>query len=285
MSALRKHQKLWAEFRIGAERMPELYFNVEGGGRFLIGRESEIGNQKGPRLKIAGETTRTYSAIGENITLAKRLALPHVDSLPLSGGPVAICGPGPSLAAMLEVLGNERKRGVPIWALKGTWRYLAEHGLTPDAVIMLDAHPSQAAYAGNAPHGMTWFLASMMAPHTFNALQGHDVVIWDAAEGKGVSVAVHAVLLAMSRGYSDIRLYGHDCSWDGEQSHLYELANKEAAAKQTAIDAVFAGRLYKTTKEMCVDARAIARMAASPGLARIIPCGRGLLPDIYRGAG
>lgn len=282
MTALIKQPKLWAEFR--TERgAPELYFHVEGRGRFLITRDGEHKEKStAPRLKIAGETTRTYDAIGENISMARLLGLPHVDQMPLSGGPIAICGPGPGLREMLGTLATERSRGTPIWALKGTWRYLAENGITPDAVVMMDAHPSQAAYANGAPQGMQWLLASMMAPHVFDALKGENVAIWDASDGKGCSISVHATLLAMSRGYSDIRLYGHDCSWDGERSHLYELANKRAAAGFDPIEAVFASRPYKTTREMCVDARALARMSIAPGLSRIIPCGRGLLPDIYR---
>lgn len=287
MTALVKQPKLWASFAIGRDGMPALFFNIEGRGRYEIVRESEIVSREtnAPRLKIAGETTRTYDAIGENIALARKLGLPHVDAMPLAGGPIAICGPGPGLREMLGTLATERARGVPIWALKGTWRYLVENGITPDAVVMMDAHPSQAEYAKDAAPGMQWLLASMMAPDVFRALEGQSVTLWDAAEGKGCSVAVHAALLAMSRGYSDIRLYGHDCSWEGEASHLYELANKKAAANFAPIDAIFGGRRYMTTREMCVDARALARMCRTPGLSRIIPCGRGLLPDLFRGGG
>ena len=281
MTALVKQPRLCAEFRPGPGGV-ELYFHVEGRGRFLIGRESEIGNQPGPRLKIAPQTTRTYADIGGNAAINKARGLPHIDDAPMFGGAVSICGPGPGLVPLLDSVALDQKRGGQVWALKGTWRAIVSRGTIPDAVLMMDGHPSQVAYTAGAPGGMRWYLASMAAPAVFDALADEDVVTWDAAEGKGLSIGAHAVLLAAQRGFSDIRLYGFDCSWTGEKSHLYELANRQAAAAADPIEAFHNGERYTTTREMAVEARQIMRLIRTLR-ARVAICGGGLLPDLWRG--
>lgn len=281
MTALLKQPKISAEFRHGARGI-ELFFHIEGRGRYQIGRPSEIGASKTDNaIRIAPQTTRSYADIERNAALSAKLGLPHVDSLPRTGGMVVICGPGPGLIDTLDCIETDRKRGATIWALKGTWRVLAARGIVPDAVVMLDAHPSQAAYTHGAPP-MRWLLASMMHADVFDALADEDVAVWDAPEGKGVSVGLHAILLAIRMGFIDIRLYGYDCSWAGRRTHLYELANRKAAAAACPIEVFHNGRSYVGTKEMCVEAREIVRLIERGNGPRVVPCGTGLLPELFR---
>lgn len=270
-----------AEFRAAA-RGVGLFFHIEGRGRYQIGRPSEIGAPRGDNvIRIAPETTRSYGEIGQNAAHSAKRGLPRVEAMPRVSGMVSICGPGPGLVDTLDCVATDRKRGAAIWALKGTWRVLVARGIVPDAVVMMDAHPSQIAYTCGAPP-MQWLLASMAHPDVFDALADEDVATWDAPEGRGISVGAHAIVLACQRGYADVRLYGYDCSWGAKRTHLYELANRQAAAAAMPIDVFHAGKRYTGTKEMCVEAREIMRLIDTPGAPRIVPCGTGLLPELFR---
>lgn len=274
-------QTLVAEFRHEGDAI-ELYFHVPGRGRYLITRPSEYrGEIGGNVVEIAPQMTRTVDERESNIWLSGERGLPKARGAINPAYAVAICGPGPGLVPMLDILESERARGVHIWALKGAWRALTARGIVPDAVVMLDAHPTQVAYTAGAPAGMLWLLSTMTHPAVFDALEGERVAVWDAPNGLGISVLAHAIMLAVNAGYRDIRLYGADCSWAGQRSHLYELANRRAAETQGPITAFYDGKTYTTTREMCVDARGILRITANRR--NVIACGSGLLPDLYRG--
>jgi hypothetical protein len=148
-----------------------------------------------------------------------------------------IVGGGPSARNFLPELTARKNNGQIIYALNGAGRWLVDHGIDPDALIILDARPENVKFLFGIPKTTTLYLASQCHPVVFDASEGFDVVMWHANyEGKsgvkehretiliggGTSVGMRSLSVAYVRGYRRIHLYGFDSSYHGVESHPYD---------------------------------------------------------------
>lgn len=153
---------------------------------------------------------------------------------------LCICGGGPSLTKDLPELRQRQNEGQIIWALNNTFNYLIANDICPDAQIMLDARPENAAFVPTETIALLLY-ASQCHAAVFTAAQGKKVIVWDryiegllplleefkiksAIVGSGSSVGINAMALAQVFGFRDVHLFGYDSSYLEEANHAYPQA-------------------------------------------------------------
>jgi hypothetical protein len=218
-----------------------------------------------------------------------------------------IVGGGPSMRDHVTAIKGRRRRGDRIITVNNALGYLHDRGLTPDAHVMLDARAENVAFVENAPKKTRYFLASQVHPCVFDALSGHNVVVWHNGmhdgeelfsivkpwfdEGPdqkpvvfvpgGGTVGLRALNLAWLSGYKKIHLYGFDSSYEAGHHHAYGQAlNDNDSTIQIALD----GRTYVCAPWMARQAMEFQEnyLALREKGIKVFVHGRGLIPDLWR---
>jgi hypothetical protein len=141
-----------------------------------------------------------------------------------------LCGGAPSLAKDLDLI----SAGLgDIFAFNNVPGFLAEHGITPDYHVMLDAHEATIAYV-HPELRMARYYASQCRPEVLD-LAGDELICWHAASdcldgfdlkspvvGGGISAPMRGLVLAYGLGYRKFHLFGLDSSFSGGKQFAYE---------------------------------------------------------------
>lgn len=218
---------------------------------------------------------------------------------------VLVCG-GPSAKAHVGAIRAHQKRGAKIISVNNALGFLLSKKVTPSAHIMLDARPENAAFVADAPHETTYFLASQVHPKTFEALAGHNVVVWHNGFGTneeltdilrpwwdegpkqkpiilvpgGGTVGLRALWMLYYAGFKTIHVYGMDSSYDDDGSHhAYAQALND---NEDTMTVSMGNKLYKCARWMVrqgEEFRETWRDLAERGVT-IHVHGRGLIPDM-----
>jgi len=218
-----------------------------------------------------------------------------------------IVGGGPSMKDNLRQIKDHRKRGLKVITVNNALRYLTERGVTPDAHVMLDAREENLHMVEDAPKSVRYFLASQVHPCVFDALSGHDVVLWHNAMGSGSelmeiiqpwfddgpdqrpcvlvpgggTVGLRAINLAWLSGYKKIHLYGFDSCYHDGAHHAYGQALNDGEPTQ---EVVMADKTYTCARWMIRQAMEWQQSVLylrERGV-KVIAHGRGLVPDMGR---
>lgn len=218
-----------------------------------------------------------------------------------------IVGGGPSLSDSVQAIKDHRRRGAKIISVNNAMRYLIKHGLTPDGHVMLDAREENLHMVEDAPMSVRYFLASQVHPCVFDALSGHDVVLWHNAMGSGDelmdiikpwfdegpdqkpcvlvpgggTVGLRAINLAWLSGYKKIHLYGFDSSYAEGSHHAYSQSLNDGEA---TMDVVLGDKTYTCARWMIRQAMEFQQQflyLRDRGV-KVIAHGRGLVPDMGR---
>jgi uncharacterized Rossmann fold enzyme len=216
-----------------------------------------------------------------------------------------IVGGGPSLADSVQAIKDHRRRGAKIISVNNALRYLTERAVTPDAHVMLDAREENLHMVEDAPMSVRYFLASQVHPCVFDALAGHDVVLWHNAMGSGEelmdiikpwfdegpdqkpcvlvpgggTVGLRAINLAWLSGYKKIHLYGFDSSYAEGSHHAYSQSLNDGEA---TMDVVLGDKTYTCARWMIRQAMEFQQQflyLRDRGV-KVIAHGRGLVPDM-----
>jgi hypothetical protein len=218
-----------------------------------------------------------------------------------------IVGGGPSLSGSLKAIKDHRRRGAKIITVNNALRYLTERGVTPDAHVMLDAREENLPMVADAPKNVRYFLASQVHPCVFDALSGHDVVMWHNAMGSGDelmdilkpwfdegpdqrpcvlvpgggTVGLRAINLAWLSGYKKIHLYGFDSSYAEGRHHAYSQSLNDGEPTQ---EVVLADKTYTCARWMIRQAMEWQQQVLylrDRGV-KVIAHGSGLIPAMGR---
>lgn len=215
------------------------------------------------------------SALRTNITRLK--------SQPANDLHVAIVGGGPSLPSQLDEIRWRRSIGQKIWALNGTHDWLIDHGITPDAMVLLDARRENVQFVMAPAFGVTYYLASQCAPEVYNLLWEERVVRYDIDQmgDCGTTVGTHAICVAFVEGYRQIHLYGFDSSYRGDDGHAYK---QDLNARENIIDVQAGDRTFRAAPWMAQQAKDFISLAPDlVGLGCVITVhGDGLLPHVAK---
>jgi len=85
-----------------------------------------------------------------------------------------------------------------------------------------------------------WVVCDISDRTTFQALEGYDVVLWDAPQGEeelkphsicgGPSAISRAPLIAAVLGYQDVTIFGADSCYLGKTTHVYGASSPAVSA-------------------------------------------------------
>jgi hypothetical protein len=171
---------------------------------------------------------------------------------------VMILGGGPSLDAHLEEIRALRADGVKLIALNGAHDWCLDNGLTPSAMIMVDAREFNARFTRRPVSACRYLLASQCHPSVFDGIPPEQVVLWhttaemireelDAADPVwfgipgGSTVLLRAIPLLRMLGYCKFHLFGCDSCLQGEQHHAYAQPEND---DPLAIPVTVGGRVF-----------------------------------------
>lgn len=210
-------------------------------------------------------TKNVRSAIDRLIPWLK-LQEPHTDH-------VAIVGGGPSMADKFGEIAWRKGIGQQVWALNGTAAYLRERGIIPDAHVIVDARPENAAFLDGAASDTMHYLASQCDPAVFKAAER--ITLWHAHSpgmvemltglqetslvGGGSTVGLQALVIAYILGYRKIHLYGFDSSYREDAHHAYP---QDLNANEVTVNALVGDRTFKSTPWMVQQAEEFMTTAA-----------------------
>lgn len=213
---------------------------------------------------------------------------PHDDVL-------VIVASGPSLIDNVELLRKlytSEKKNKKILALKSSHDWLIERDIIPWGCLLLDAREHVTEMF--TPHkDVTYFVASMCKPSTFDYLKDHKVVMWHAAVGLdetellkgrpytiiggGSTSAMRASPVGYCMGFRTVLYFGLDSCFTDKKVHDY-LQTKKRDGTERAIEVTVAGRKFTSTPEMIGQAQDFEKLVEeSEGKMAIYVIGDGLI--------
>lgn len=174
-----------------------------------------------------------------------------------------IVGGGPSLADNLFYIRGMQMAGGKVYATGNTYRYLKDHGIQPDAHILLDARPENISFVPGED-GTPRFYASQCDPWVLRAAGDH-LRCWHAAMtsyeglvqdhagakvGGGTTVGLKAIAIAYALGHRHLRLFGFDSSY-GPSHHAYDQPLNDG---EKTVEVHLGGRTFKCAPWMVTQA-------------------------------
>lgn len=257
-----------------------------------------------------------FDKLIENVRATMARGLPEFVHAPLPNRAAAvIVTGGPSAHMMAQKIRELAAAGATVFAVKAVWRWLMNLGVTPDYCVMIDPHPSQAAYVVGAPKEMKWLIASQCDPAVFDQLkaQNADVTVFHVplkgADNPGLSlpdgsldrgkqlvpggggVGSRTVRIAAVMGHVPLHLFGFDCCYqngssaspqriaDGAvPSHLYQLARGQDVIGPVSMN----GRVYLSTWCFLTETIDIMQLCISGLTPQMHIHGSGMLTDTIR---
>lgn len=233
--------------------------------------------------------------VAANIKHACGLGLPTLNIQPGNDRDAVIVNGGPSVEGGIEQIRARQASGQFILATNGAHDYLIRHGITPDASLVIDARPGNAAFVAHPSEGTTYYLASQCDPACFTT-QKNTVLLHLNTENAlemipgggeihlvsgGSTVGLIAISLAHILGFRRFHLYGMDSSYRETEHHAYE---QRLNAGERVMEVEAAGRTFRAAPWMIQQAQEFQELAAH--LANegclITVAGDGLLPWIAR---
>lgn len=170
-----------------------------------------------------------------------------------------IVGGGPSLADDIGKIRLMQQSGCIVWALNNTFRYLCEHGIEPQAHLLLDARAENSAFVPQSTSALMLYSAQCHPDVISRGMRAGKVIIWcPAVEGVleilkekkiraaiiegGSSVGMKALALAQAFGFKHLHLFGYDSSYRDDKDHAYP---QPLNANDRVVDVTVNDRTFK----------------------------------------
>lgn len=252
----------------------------------------KIGGSGMTELEVVANTSS--ETVKNNILSSIQRDITWMDIRPVHERHAVIVGGGESLEDTIKEVHWRVKNGDYIIAINGSARYLNEHGIIPDAQIIIDARPENAKFI-NTSKSRFHYLASQCDASTFDAA-GTDTLLFhmntDGIENilpkdrkahlisSGTTVGLAAMVVAYTQGFRTIHLHGFDSSYS-EKHHIYDQPEND---NDSIVDVVAEGRSFKAAPWMVKQAQQFQEVAlqlADNGVTLTV-AGDGLIPHIAR---
>ena len=232
-------------------------------------------------------------------------------------GTCVLVGGSPSLLDHIDdIRWHARQKKTRVVAVNNSWRVLLKHGVTPHAVVMLDARPENVEFVTGAPKGMRWLICSQCHPTVFDVLeaQGQEISVWHSSHTNndelmeilapwwdagprqkptvlvpgGSTVMLRSMWLAAFSGFRRIHMYGIDSSYDVTGAHhayAQGLNDGETVLSVVRGEKTYQAALWMTRQaaefeQTWHDLKAYIDPFGKPSPVTVHVHGRGLIPDI-----
>jgi uncharacterized Rossmann fold enzyme len=247
----------------------------------------------GTAAELEATCNTHFQAIQSNVRRAMARGLPTLCFSEAHDGDAVIVGGGPSLMQTLGELKWRASLGQTIYACNGAGRFLLDHGIHPDYLVILDARPENAQFTLPGVHHLlashcdTGVYDSARYVTTFHAnTQGVEAGLGEGQHilvSTGSTVGLVAIGLAHVMGYRKFHLYGMDSSYESAH-HAYPQPLND---KDASIECIAHGEKFRAAPWMLLQAQqfqSLAAQLAEEGCV-ITVAGSGLLPHVARAMG
>ena len=232
-----------------------------------------------------------------NVQRSVKRSLPWFDFDESPQGSVCLVGGGPSLVDTIDQLKVRHQNGAKVWAMNGSYDYLQSQGITPDAMVMLDARPENVRFVQNPQQSTTFYITSQCDDSVFDALEGYKVVlvhantpgVYELLEhekarpvhlmGGFTTVGILSLILAKLKGHKRIFLFGMDSSYRNGEHHAYK---QESNDHDKSIDAMIDDVTYKCAPWMAQQVTDFQNVVAGFQDVTIEVCGDWLLHQMAK---
>ena len=194
----------------------------------------------GEEVVDAGTVNTTDEEIKKNVEHNIKQDYLQVEPHPTNEIEVMIVGGGPSLPQHIEKIKHLRANGVKLITINNAYKWCLDNGLTPSAMVMVDARKFNARFTKPVVEDCKYFIASQCNPSVFEGLPKDRTYIWhtqadllkDILDEQyktwwsvpgGSTVLLRAIPLFRMLGFKRFHLFGCDsCLSEDEMHHAYE---------------------------------------------------------------
>ena len=186
-----------------------------------------------------GEVNTDIDKIKENVEHNIKQGYLQVQPHSTNDMEVMIVGGGPSLPQHVEKIKKLRAKGVKLITINNAYKWCIDNGLTPSAMVMVDAREFNARFTKPVVDDCKYFLASQCNPLCFEGLPKDRTYLWHTQADDlnevlaeqyetwhpipgGSTVLLRAIPLFRMLGFKRFHLFGCDSCIEEDKHHAYE---------------------------------------------------------------
>tara|TARA_R110000824_G_scaffold135372_1_gene298671 strand:- start:2610 stop:3995 length:1386 start_codon:yes stop_codon:yes gene_type:complete len=175
------------------------------------------------------------------------LGIQQVKPYPTNDIEAMIVGGGPSVESNIEKIRQLRESGVKLITINGAYKWCIDKGLSPSALIIVDARPFNVKFTKPIIEDCKYFIASQCDPALFEGLPKERTYIWHTGAELigailrekykhwwhtpgGSTALLRAIPLFRMLGFKRFHLFGCDSCLDEEKHHAYEQKENDGDA-------------------------------------------------------
>lgn len=205
-----------------------------------------------------GTLNTTEEQIKSNVKNNIALGFEQVQPYPTNEVEVMIVGGGPSLAANIEEIRRLREDGVKLITINNAYKYCLDHGITPSAMVMVDAREFNLRFVEPIVPDCKYFIASQCDPSVFSKVPKEQTYIWHTSTEMlnnilanqyerwypvpgGSTVLLRAIPLFRMLGFKRFHVFGCDSCLDGDKHHAYDQKENDG---QPVVPVSIGGKIF-----------------------------------------
>jgi len=226
--------------------------------------------QDGKSIVDVGTVNTDDEQIKGNVEHNIKQGYLQVEPHPTNDIEVMIVGGGPSVVGHLEKIKQLREKGVKLITINNAYKWCIDNGLTPSAMVMVDARDFNARFTQPIVEECKYFIASQCHPSVFNGLPKDRTYVWhtqaemlqetlDKQYGNwwpvpgGSTVLLRAIPLFRMLGFKRFHLFGCDsCLGEDNKHHAYEQVENDG---QLVIPVNVSGKIFNCNPWMVSQAQ------------------------------
>ena len=223
----------------------------------------------GRKMVDVGVVNTDDEQINKNVEHNIKQGYIQVQPHPTNDIEVMIVGGGPSVKGQLEKIKELRAKGVKLITINNAYKWCIDNGLTPSAMVMLDAREFNSRFTKPVVDDCKYFLASQCNPVCFEGLPKDRTYLWHTQSSKisetiaqehdtwypimgGSTVLLRAIPLFRMLGFKRFHLFGCDSCLEDEKHHAYEQVENDG---QLVIPVDVGGKIFSCNPWMASQAQ------------------------------
>ena len=216
-----------------------------------------------------GEVNTDIEKIKENVEHNIKQGYLQVQPHSTNDIEVMIVGGGPSLLQHIEKIKKLRAKGVKLITINNAYKWCIDNGLTPSAMVMVDAREFNARFTKPVVDDCKYFLASQCNPLCFEGLPKDRTYLWHTQVDDlnevlaeqyetwhpvpgGSTVLLRAIPLFRMLGFKRFHLFGCDSCIEEDKHHAYEQVENDG---QLVMPVNVSGKIFNCNPWMVSQAQ------------------------------
>ena len=188
---------------------------------------------KAGRVNVGDEQTK------KNVAYNIKQGFLEIQPHPTNNIETMIIGGGPSLSQHVKKIKQLRANGVKLIAINGAYKWCLDNGITPSAMVMVDARKFNARFTQPVVKDCKYFIASQCHPSVFKGLPKDRTYVWHTQAEEltemlqaqfeecypvpgGSTVLLRAIPLFRMLGFKRFHIFGCDSCLEENKHHAYE---------------------------------------------------------------